>query len=323
MTHDLDPEMLERDASPLDTTQSILEFSIMLTREQNLIAALAKPTIFIGSSSEGIKVANKLAKGLARIADCRKWNQGVFGVGQGRLEALVKATREHDFAILVLTPDDVQAKRGKKMSIPRDNVIFELGLFMGALGKDRTFIVISSDKPITLPSDLDGITQAEFDGANFKEVRTKLQRAMQRAPARVLDLTGQWYSSYQRHDPPIGEWVEDMTEVLLKPPAKLSFRNYHDRVGSEYEAIGEFRGDGEIVGVWRERLAGARATGSFHLHVDPFGHKLYGICTGPSSRGENIYSGWVLVRDDAGKLINARRELSKAMLVCRAVRIRR
>jgi len=189
---------------------------------------------------------------------------------------------------------------------------------MGALGKDRTFIVKSRDKPILLPSDLDGITRAEFSGEDLKETCTKLHQAMASASSHLLDLTGEWYSSYQRHDPPIGDWVEDMTDVKLKMPGKLSFRNYSDQVGSEYEAIGELR-NGEIVGVWRETLQGAHATGSFHLYVQPFGRMLYGVCTGPNVRGEKIYSGWVLARDVA-KLNEARRELNKAMLVCRPPR---
>jgi hypothetical protein len=293
----------------------------MANNQQNLIAALTKPTVFIGSSSDGLPVARKLAKRLARIARCKVWTRGVFGLGQGTLEALVQATRDHDFAILVLTPDDLRDNGGQTKIIPRDNVIFELGLFMGALGKDRTFIVQSRDKSIALPTDLDGITRAEFAGDDLSETYQKIVEAMRWAPTRILSLTGIWHSSYQRHDPRIGDWIEDMTEVQLKPPGKLSFRNYHDPVGSEYEGIGELRNDKEIVGVWKETQPGAYASGSFQLYIAPFGRGLYGVCTGPNVRGQNIYSGWVLVRDDASKLSDARRELSKAMLVCRPTRI--
>lgn len=58
----------------------------------------------------------------------------------------------------MLTPDDLVRYRGKKVNAPRDNVIFELGLFMGAIGRDRTYLLTSS-KEMKIPSDLDGITR--------------------------------------------------------------------------------------------------------------------------------------------------------------------
>jgi predicted nucleotide-binding protein len=59
---------------------------------------------------------------------------------------------------------------GEKVSIPRDNVIFELGLFIGALGKERTFLVCPEDAP-RLPSDLQGIVHVQYrerDDGNFE-----------------------------------------------------------------------------------------------------------------------------------------------------------
>src|SRR4030095_10944044 len=90
----------------------------------------AGPTAFIGSSKEGLPIANKLKKQLALTINCTVWSKGVFGVGMGTLDSLVRATKKNDFAILLLTPDDFARKRGKRIIIPRDNVIFELGLFM-------------------------------------------------------------------------------------------------------------------------------------------------------------------------------------------------
>jgi hypothetical protein len=46
---------------------------------------------------------------------------------------------------------------------PRDNIIFELGLFMGRLGRERTFIVRPASGPLKIPSDLAGIATAAFD----------------------------------------------------------------------------------------------------------------------------------------------------------------
>lgn len=121
-----------------------------------------KPQIFIGSSSEGLSIAEHVQLGLDRDADCVIWNQGVFGFGLSILETLVDKAPSFDYAILVLSPDDLVLKRGREGVIPRDNVLFELGLFIGALGRKRTFIVHCRDDQIELPSDLSGISSATF-----------------------------------------------------------------------------------------------------------------------------------------------------------------
>jgi len=123
---------------------------------------MVKPRLFIGSSTEGKHIADTLQLGLDHDVEVTVWHQGFFGLSQGTLESLVQAARRFDFAALILTPDDLTAKRRKNVNSPRDNVVFELGLFMGALGKDRTFIVHCRDEEIDLPSDLAGITPVTF-----------------------------------------------------------------------------------------------------------------------------------------------------------------
>jgi hypothetical protein len=282
-----------------------------------------KPTAFIGSSTEGLEIATELQRQLSSTVKCTVWTQGVFGLGVGTLEALVEATKKNDFAILLLTPDDLADKRGERTVIPRDNIIFELGLFMGAIGKHRTFIVLSRDKGIAVPTDLAGITSATFSTKDrdlptaLTEVCDQLTKAMMRTAERIGDLTGHWFSSYQSHDHPnVGKWIEDETYIYSKPPGKLIFRNFQDPVGSSYEGVGEFRSEKEVVGVWRETLPGAYAGGAFQLFRDPFGRMLYGICTGPSSKSELIYSGWLLARE-RGRLEDAKHELMNAMCIGR------
>ncbi|MEX3645982.1 TIR domain-containing protein [Mycolicibacterium porcinum] len=122
----------------------------------------ARPAVFIGSSSERLDVAKKLQVLLDHAAECEVWSQGVFGLGSLTLESLAAARHKFDFAVLVLDVDDTAVSRGDAKSIPRDNVIFELGLFMGALGHDRTFIVYDRSRPPDLPSDLAGVTAATY-----------------------------------------------------------------------------------------------------------------------------------------------------------------
>jgi len=100
------------------------------------------------------------------------------------LESLVTAVGDYDFATLVLTATICSRKRKVSGRGPRDNVLFELGLFMGALGRSRTFIVHSRTTPPMLPSDLAGVTAATFeDRANLEAALgpacTKIKRAIE------------------------------------------------------------------------------------------------------------------------------------------------
>lgn len=107
-------------------------------------------------------MADTLQVLLDHAADCEVWSQGTFGLGSLTLEALAAAPHRFDFAVLVLDADDTAVSRGGAKNIPRDNAIFELGLFMGALGHDRTFIVHDRSRPPDLPSDLAGVTAATY-----------------------------------------------------------------------------------------------------------------------------------------------------------------
>ena len=141
-----------------------------------------KPRVFIGCSTEGITIAKILQLRMVDLTFTVIWNQGVFGLSSGTLETLVAQLSKFDYAILVLTPDDIVIKRDVQHMAARDNVMFELGLFMGGLGRDKTFIVC--DKKVTLPSDLAGITPATFElnkenlVASLGPVCTKLEIAM-------------------------------------------------------------------------------------------------------------------------------------------------
>src|SRR5439155_16414494 len=75
-------------------------------------------------------------------------------------------------------------------ALPRDNVLFELGLFMGALGRNRTFVVHSRTTPPMMPSDLAGITPATFEERSNLEAAlgpacTKIRRAIETQGMRV------------------------------------------------------------------------------------------------------------------------------------------
>ena len=120
--------------------------------------------VFIGSSSEGKEIAEVLQVAL-ESQECLPtvWDQNVFKLGRSGLQSLMEATRQNSFAILVLTPDDTVEERGEIRSTPRDNVIFELGLFIGAFGPERTIAVQCISDKLKLPTDLLGITTALYN----------------------------------------------------------------------------------------------------------------------------------------------------------------
>ncbi len=151
-----------------------------------------RPKIFIGSSTEGLKIAQSMQVLLDNSCEATIWSQGVFGLSQGTLESLVLALDKFDFAILVLTPDDMIVSREHTTQSPRDNVLFELGLFVGGIGRDRTFIVYERSNQIEIPSDLAGITSATFqkhsDGnllSSLGAPTTLIQNEIQRLGVRV------------------------------------------------------------------------------------------------------------------------------------------
>jgi len=85
----------------------------------------------VGSSSEGMEFARAVGAKLESDAEVTVWEDGIFELGYTAIESLTVALSRFDFAVLVLTPDDVVQSRSIDRPGPRDNVIFELGLFMG------------------------------------------------------------------------------------------------------------------------------------------------------------------------------------------------
>jgi hypothetical protein len=120
-----------------------------------------KPHIFIGSSTEGLEVAVALKAKLASWAKCDIWNEpGIFELGKGYLENLVERLSLYEYGIMIATGDDETTSRGDSHQAPRDNIVFELGLFIGRLGRERAFCVL--ERGIKLPSDLFGVSLPHF-----------------------------------------------------------------------------------------------------------------------------------------------------------------
>jgi predicted nucleotide-binding protein with TIR-like domain len=157
-----------------------------------------KPRIFLGSSGQQEKLLQALVRGLQDIADVDPWTT-VFNPGVSTLERLVELTREVDFAAFVFAQDD-WTTRGTSpdatlgQASPRDNVVFEAGLFGGALGIRRTYILHADGAK--LPTDLLGLTSIRYDPdttpAVVRQIVQKLRKAIE-AEGRLSRLEGDWW----------------------------------------------------------------------------------------------------------------------------------
>src|SRR5688572_19275100 len=172
-----------------------------------------KPRIFLGSSGKQEKLLQALTDGLAEIAQVEPWTT-VFNPGVSTLERLVELTHQVDFAAFIFAQDDWTTvgtqEPGSAQASPRDNVVFEAGLFGGALGMRRTFILHASGSK--LPTDLLGLTSVRYDGSTddageIEIICQKLRNAIENE-GRPTRIEGQW-------------WQFSLTERTEKEPSAL------------------------------------------------------------------------------------------------------
>lgn len=125
--------------------------------------ASSLPRLFVGSSTEGLEVAYAIQENLEYYAETTVWPQGVFNPSTSILSELLDSLSRFDFAAFVFSPDDTMRIRQKVYSSVRDNVLFELGLFFGGLGKDRCFYLMPRDEQsLRLPTDLLGVNPLTY-----------------------------------------------------------------------------------------------------------------------------------------------------------------
>jgi hypothetical protein len=198
-----------------------------------------KPRIFLGSSGQQEKLVRALTRGLENVADVDPWTT-VFNPGVSTLERLVELTREVDFAAFVFAQDDWTMKEASPdeasgQASPRDNVVFEAGLFGGALGIRRTFILHANGAK--LPTDLLGLTSVRYDSdttpAIVDQITEKLRKAIE-AEGRISRLEGEW-------------WQLSLTaRTKLEPSAVSLLTISRDRTGALEVAGRAWQADGTL-----------------------------------------------------------------------------
>ncbi len=198
-----------------------------------------KPRIFLGSSAQQEKLLQALTRGLQDVADVDAWTT-VFNPGVSTLGRLVELTREVDFAAFVFAQDDWTAKGASPeaasgQASPRDNVVFEAGLFGGALGIRRTFILHANGAK--LPTDLLGLTSIRYDPdttpAIVRQINHKLRKAIA-AEGRISRLEGDW-------------WQLSLTaRTELEPSAVSLLTISRDRAGALQVSGRSWQADGTL-----------------------------------------------------------------------------
>jgi hypothetical protein len=140
--------------------------------------------VFVASSSEQIETANAVAKALhGPSLDIHVWDKDVFEFSSAYIESLEHELDRADFAIVVMTGHDAARVRGRSVNLPRDNVIFELGLFVGRLGRERSFFVVEADSRTRIASDLSGVEPVTFHAG--RRGRGRAARSLGAQMARV------------------------------------------------------------------------------------------------------------------------------------------
>src|ERR1700752_652966 len=185
-----------------------------------------KPRIFLGSSGKQEKLLQALARGLEDVAHVVPWTTS-FNPGTTTLERLLELCQEVDFAVFVFAQDDwttqsppASPSTGAGQAAPRDNVVFEAGLFGGTLGMRRTFILHANGAK--LPTDLLGLTcvrYGETTPAGIKSINQKLRKAIE-DEMRTARSGGLW-------------WQFSLTERSANEPSAVSLlRIARDRDGA-------------------------------------------------------------------------------------------
>lgn len=268
---------------------------------------MSKPRIFLGSSGAQKKLVQALTRGLEDIAQVDPWT-AVFSPGTSTLARLVELTREVDFAAFVFARDDWTAANhaaeppaGAGQASPRDNVVFEAGLFGGVLGMRRTFILHAREAK--LPTDLLGLTCIRYGdattAAEMRAINQKLRDAIETA-GRLTRIEGLW-------------WQFSLSARGPHEPSAISLL----RIGRDREGALEVRGrawqeDGTLSArYWSEATRARREPAGifYYWHGerprDPDAPQLHG--TGEILLESNDRAaGYWITRTDGPQGVNAR-----------------
>jgi predicted nucleotide-binding protein len=131
--------------------------------------------LFVACSTEALPFAQEIQSALDRDPIVVEiWTDGIFHASNTPIEDLTAFVGKIDFAVVLLTPDDKISSRSKKIFGPRDNVVFELGLAIGAIGRTRTMMLVPRGVDLKLPSDLLGVMPIEYKADGNSTIQSRI-----------------------------------------------------------------------------------------------------------------------------------------------------
>ena len=182
---------------------------------------MTKPRVFVGSSKDGLDVAREVQLSLSDLGTIVAWENDVFRLSEHTLDSLRRQLRLADYGVFILTPDDSGLIRGSVRKIPRDNVLFEAGLFAGRLGIDRTYLVHPDDTDLAIPTDLYGITTARYTRAlvDSGEMSSALAPACTRIRRRIMETWQGGTTAWET----MADWIIELGSSIRRSPGMGGF----------------------------------------------------------------------------------------------------
>jgi hypothetical protein len=142
-----------------------------------------KPKVFIGSSREALPVVRIVENALSETCDVFAWDTNPVKPSQYLFEGLLEISESVDFAILILSPDDQLNYRENEYYAPRDNVIFESGIFMSKVGRERVFLLSAEGENLKYPTDI-----APIQRVSYQDLDQSLLSAVKSVSERINSL---------------------------------------------------------------------------------------------------------------------------------------
>ncbi len=182
LVYELDKkDILEFNEENVDFENESLKFARIVcldTQHQKERELKKQMEIFLGSSSEAIADMEDIGYKLEQLGNrVLLWNsagENIFPPNENTIDSLLAITKRVQAAVFIFNADDVVWHHNslKESKSVRDNVLFEYGLFCGALGKSRVCFVCKNNP--SLASDLSGITYIDGNSGALT-VKRKLQ----------------------------------------------------------------------------------------------------------------------------------------------------
>ncbi len=201
-------------------------------RSSTVFVAATQETMDRGWLLEALLHAEHRIASAGLQAKFEPWNKA-FSAGDITVEKLIDLSTSVAAAIVVLTGDDVTVSREEESTSPRDNLVFESGLFVSHLGLDRTLLLKEIDAK--LPSDLLGVTLVPFHSPEGQDGPSDV--AIQELGRQIFEFVSEAkIGSHQEADSAV---TRALAQSLEKADEKLSEVNNAIR--------GRTRRDGPIV----------------------------------------------------------------------------